>query len=264
MCDPDFQLLGSGLYLDASLINHSCEPNSVVSFRGRKLCVRALRPLGAGEELSIAYTELYAPRYERRSKMVSKKGFTCRCPRCTAPFAAGRGDALLSAIACPSCSSHAPLEDSLDVACLECGRRFRAETQSKKLNVWRNLYETGIRLMQEGDAAKAADIFEKVLATSATTLHAHHFIRVDSQLALVDCLSEAGADPARCADLALQTAELMAFHLQANHPTLARLRSIAGRELERAGNRDRGAAVAREGRAIYCVAYGPAHPLSNA
>ena len=62
----------------------------------------------------------------------------------------------------------------------------------------------------------------------------------------MDCLSEAGADPARCADLALQTAELMAFHLPANHPTLARLRSIAGRELERAGNRDRGAAVARE------------------
>ena len=26
MCDPDFQLLGSGLYLDASLINHSCDP----------------------------------------------------------------------------------------------------------------------------------------------------------------------------------------------------------------------------------------------
>ena len=90
------------------------------------------------------------------------------------------------------------------------------------------------------------------------------FIGWPSQLALADCRSEAGADPARCADLALQTAELMAFHLPANHPTLARLRSIAGRELERAGNRDRGAAVAREGRAIYCVAYGPAHPLANA
>ena len=35
-----------------------------------------------GEELSIAYTELYANRGERRSALEKSKHFTCRCTRC--------------------------------------------------------------------------------------------------------------------------------------------------------------------------------------
>jgi hypothetical protein len=44
----------------------SCRPNAVVSFKGQKLVVRALGHIAAGEEVTIAYVELYQPTQYRR------------------------------------------------------------------------------------------------------------------------------------------------------------------------------------------------------
>ena len=95
--------LGHGLYPKASLFNHSCRPNCVVSFDGPVLVVRAIQPVKAGEELTIAYVELYAPREVRRQELREKKGFYCTCWRCetdtAGEIAIVEGD--------PSCAGHA-------------------------------------------------------------------------------------------------------------------------------------------------------------
>ena len=44
----------------------SCRPNAVVSFQGQTLVVRALGHIAAGEEVTIAYVELYQPTQYRR------------------------------------------------------------------------------------------------------------------------------------------------------------------------------------------------------
>lgn len=77
--------LGSGLFARGSRFNHSCAPSAAASFAGRTMRLHALRALCPGEEVSIAYVELYAPRAERRAAVASRKGFECECARCVSP-----------------------------------------------------------------------------------------------------------------------------------------------------------------------------------
>ena len=77
---------GSGLYSRAgSLFNHSCAPTACVSFLGRTWRLHTLRPLRAGEEVSVSYSEVYASRSERQAAVQAKKGFKCACSRCKQP-----------------------------------------------------------------------------------------------------------------------------------------------------------------------------------
>lgn len=48
ICDPELKPLGTGLYLVVSIINHSCLPNSVLMFEGRKAVARAVEFIPKG------------------------------------------------------------------------------------------------------------------------------------------------------------------------------------------------------------------------
>lgn len=44
MLTSDLQPVGIGLYLGASVIDHSCVPNAAVIFHGKDIVVRAIKP----------------------------------------------------------------------------------------------------------------------------------------------------------------------------------------------------------------------------
>ncbi|KOS20559.1 Histone-lysine N-methyltransferase ASHR1 [Escovopsis weberi] len=71
----------TGIFLESTLamVNHSCVPNALVQFSGRKAFLRAGQLINAGDEIEIAYTD---PLFERKQALSSYK-FECRCPRCT-------------------------------------------------------------------------------------------------------------------------------------------------------------------------------------
>ena len=48
---------GTGLYWPANLINHSCRPNCVAVFNGRKLFIVPCRAIAQGDELTISYID---------------------------------------------------------------------------------------------------------------------------------------------------------------------------------------------------------------
>ena len=62
IADDDHQRLGFGIYPDAALFNQSLVPNAQVMFAGTRLVIKALRDISPGEEVTIAYSEQYAPR----------------------------------------------------------------------------------------------------------------------------------------------------------------------------------------------------------
>lgn len=73
--------IGSGLYLSASALNHSCSPNSVVTFSGSKIFVKAIRDLEQEEPL-ISYCELLET-VDKRQEFLSKTYyFLCKCSKC--------------------------------------------------------------------------------------------------------------------------------------------------------------------------------------
>ena len=60
-----------GITLDplAAVMNHSCDPNASYVLEGANIRVRSLRPIGIGEEVTIAYTDVTLSREERRKNL---------------------------------------------------------------------------------------------------------------------------------------------------------------------------------------------------
>ncbi|KAL2226161.1 uncharacterized protein LOC105159979 [Sesamum indicum] len=72
---------GVGLWILASFLNHSCDPNVRRLHIGDHVVVHAARDMKAGEELTFAYFDVLSPLNNRR-EMSNNWGFLCRCKRC--------------------------------------------------------------------------------------------------------------------------------------------------------------------------------------
>ena len=71
-----------GLDTSFSLINHDCNPNSHYFVEGRQLCVRTLRAVHKGEELTVQYVACQSQQITlegRRKKLQDNYGFSCSC-----------------------------------------------------------------------------------------------------------------------------------------------------------------------------------------
>lgn len=53
--DNEMMAIGVGVYIQAAMINHSCNPNCVQTFVGDKLYIRTIRDVQRGEEITITY-----------------------------------------------------------------------------------------------------------------------------------------------------------------------------------------------------------------
>ncbi|TFK48974.1 SET domain-containing protein [Heliocybe sulcata] len=78
-----------GLWVIASMLNHSCLPNCTVFIPPTKrsgaepmLYLRCIRPVAAGDELLVSYhDEEFLPTLDRRA-MLMPRGFECHCALC--------------------------------------------------------------------------------------------------------------------------------------------------------------------------------------
>jgi hypothetical protein len=85
---------GAGLWIKGSKINHSCDPNCMISIVQGKLYVSAVRDIPAGEEVTIDYnrhygSSVFASMYRDQQNTEQKKnrdkgiyGFECVCNVC--------------------------------------------------------------------------------------------------------------------------------------------------------------------------------------
>ncbi|KAI1266283.1 hypothetical protein F5Y18DRAFT_435201 [Xylariaceae sp. FL1019] len=73
-----------GVFLNSSMINHSCTPNASEHFDGDSglLKIFAMRDIPAGEEITVGRIDLVQTREERHNDL----GYTCGCPTCRFPY----------------------------------------------------------------------------------------------------------------------------------------------------------------------------------
>ncbi|KAJ3032844.1 SET and MYND domain-containing protein 4 [Rhizophlyctis rosea] len=95
--------IGTGIYLKGSLVNHSCDPNSVVTFsEGYEMTLRTYKDLQRDGEITISYGPLKSRmgRDERKRTLRDGWFFECGCAACS------ESDAVDIAIAhaCPKCT----------------------------------------------------------------------------------------------------------------------------------------------------------------
>ncbi|KAF8179930.1 hypothetical protein K438DRAFT_1603255 [Mycena galopus ATCC 62051] len=76
-----------GIFLNISRCNHSCGPNAKWQWDAASLSLSlvALRPIQAGQEITVAYVTPTCSRTERRSKLKTMYNFSCRCEICARP-----------------------------------------------------------------------------------------------------------------------------------------------------------------------------------
>ena len=82
--------VAQAVYPAASFFNHSCSPNITRATEGRRLVLRASRPIEKGGALCIMYGELaHRTHSERQRHLREHYCFDCKCQRCVKE--AGRG-----------------------------------------------------------------------------------------------------------------------------------------------------------------------------
>lgn len=95
-------LLGTGLYKNASLINHSCNPNCVAIFEGTTLSIRTIRDVECGEEFLMSYVNLLETTDVRLMELNEGYMFNCTCEIC---LGKGLNDFLMKSFKCSRCAS---------------------------------------------------------------------------------------------------------------------------------------------------------------
>lgn len=84
--DDEMNSIGTGMYLGASIMDHSCRPNAVAIFDGCNLNVRLLEDYHGAEidfsKIFISYIDLLNPTDVRRDMLRKRYYFECGCERC--------------------------------------------------------------------------------------------------------------------------------------------------------------------------------------
>ena len=95
----------TGIYPFASLLNHSCAPNSYYRFIGNIMVVRASQEIKMGEEITLSYVSPHSPYSKRRETVESTWHMTeeCDCRQCLDDRADGednfrRREAIIAAL----------------------------------------------------------------------------------------------------------------------------------------------------------------------
>lgn len=87
-----------GVYSLSCLMNHSCCPNTRISFnKDFLMTVRASKAISMGDEILTSYVQLLWGTFHRRAFLAKTKNFLCKCLRCSDPTENGT---FISAIPC--------------------------------------------------------------------------------------------------------------------------------------------------------------------
>jgi hypothetical protein len=156
----------------AASMNHSCAPNAChyldqTMTEHPALVVRAVRDIAAGEEVCIAYVELFQPRAARQEELRELYLFACACARCR-DDSADSVDASLDAFR----GGVPPSPDKVRLLV-----RLNAQAQEQR---------------DLGNAGKALQLFRALIKEGEGVLHSRHHWLHFAHLGAARCLMRLG------------------------------------------------------------------------
>eukprot|EP00979_Chaetoceros_neogracilis_P017206 scaffold10190_cov294-Chaetoceros_neogracile.AAC.6 len=76
-------VIGHGVFPTGAKLNHSCDPNCILTYQGDKQIIRTIsKSVKEGRELFHSYTDICQPTQIRRDHLQNIYGFVCHCNRC--------------------------------------------------------------------------------------------------------------------------------------------------------------------------------------
>lgn len=80
--DGQLKCIGSALIPAISKLNHSCDPNCVISFEGRNASITAIKDIPSDSEITISYIPLPKSYMKRKMQLQQQYSFNCLCSLC--------------------------------------------------------------------------------------------------------------------------------------------------------------------------------------
>ncbi|XP_076243429.1 protein-lysine N-methyltransferase SMYD4 isoform X2 [Calliopsis andreniformis] len=166
-------IVATGIYPSASMMNHSCDPNIINIFVKQYLIVRAAKDIAKNEEIFNCYGPHYRhmSRDQRQNILKSQYCFTCKCKPCTQSdlkYFLER----FSSMVCLKCTGALyTIENSL--YCLDCNDKPKNHYQSK-LQQAEELFEEAQSSIDVGDTKEALDKLKKCLRIRKTILYKYN------------------------------------------------------------------------------------------
>ncbi|XP_078064841.1 protein-lysine N-methyltransferase SMYD4 [Mustelus asterias] len=123
--------IATAFYSGMSLLNHSCDPNTSITFRNTTITVRASRPIPAGQEVLHCYGPHWSRMAvkERQRALCLQYFFQCWCTACVSEEKEAAGtDSLLTQYLCSHCGF--TLQDTEEADC-RCSNRSCGHLVSK-------------------------------------------------------------------------------------------------------------------------------------
>ncbi|XP_050296379.1 histone-lysine N-methyltransferase SMYD3 [Anthonomus grandis grandis] len=169
ICNQELQTLGSGIYIGASIIDHSCRPNAVATFEGTTLIIRTLEelPYLDWSKIKISYIDLMASTKERQKELLDSYYFLCDCPKCSEV----ENRAEMFGAMCPNCEAGVLIEEK---QCSKCLKKLSKEF----INEFESVLEfTEMHLASMKDTAYV-DVCKVCLKKHHKLLYKHHLRHV--------------------------------------------------------------------------------------
>ncbi|RMX37735.1 hypothetical protein pdam_00006600 [Pocillopora damicornis] len=191
--------IGSAIYPTASLLNHACDPDVIVSFVDGHLVVRATHNISKGSEISHCYgPHVSRMGYEDRQKLLYKQYFfTCQCTACKSDEEMENKRLCFSAFACPQCK-HAMRLSSVASGNIgtcqnrECNLEKNMLDECRLAREAELLFVKGVRLLERVGVKEALDVFHECLRRRKTLLHAYNKDLAETHDAIARCYAMIG------------------------------------------------------------------------
>ncbi|XP_067866931.1 SET and MYND domain-containing protein 4 isoform X2 [Heterodontus francisci] len=183
--------IATAFYSSVSLLNHSCQPNTSITFHNTSITVRASQQILAGQEVLHCYGPHWSRMAlkERQQTLSLQYFFQCRCTACVNEEEEGAGmDSLLSQFLCSRCGI--TLQDSEEVHCTcsnsSCSHRVSKQSLFQQVQEMRSQLNVTSALIN-GHPDEALRLLSKCQRVARTLLSNHHPLQgeIEDRLAQV-------------------------------------------------------------------------------
>ncbi|NXM25928.1 SMYD4 protein, partial [Oxyruncus cristatus] len=172
--------LATAFFPVLSLLNHSCCPNTSVSFSGTAATVRASQPIPRGQEIFHCYgPHQCRMRAAERQQLLSQYFFECRCRACLDELESDVKSmvSMRNSFCCPSCQ--APMQGEGDLLCCSdeaCATSVSRENLSCRLRDLQQQIKKALDLLRDGKADQAIKMLLKCQMDAGNFLSPEHLL----------------------------------------------------------------------------------------
>ncbi|NWI56984.1 SMYD4 protein, partial [Calyptomena viridis] len=188
--------LATAFFPVLSLLNHSCCPNTSVSFSGTAATVRASQPIPRGQEIF----HCYGPHQCRmtvteRQQLLSQYFFECHCRACLDELESDVKSvvSMRNSFCCPNCQ--APMQGEEDVLCCSneaCATSVSRESLSRRFRDLQQQIKKALDLLRDGRADQAIKMLLKCQMDAGNFLSPEHLLMGEMEDSLAQVYATLG------------------------------------------------------------------------